>query len=192
VTELLLANYPGIFASPPDDAHAYGVYWPALIPADLVAQEVVVAGTRTVVDPTSPADPPVVAPVAATAPTGSWSDERVRRPLGAVVGARSGDKGGNANLGVWARTDAAYAWIAAELSPARLQELLPETAPLEVRRYELPNLRALNFVIVGLLGEGVASTARLDAQAKGLGEYLRAKVVDIPVDLLEPVAATGA
>jgi hypothetical protein len=109
----------------------------------------------------------------------------VRAPLGLVVGARSGDKGGNANLGVWARTDEAYAWLERYLTVDRVRELLPEAAPLEVERHELPNLRALNFVLVGLLGEGVASSTRMDAQAKGLGEYLRAKHVDIPAELLD-------
>jgi hypothetical protein len=109
-------------------------------------------------------------------------------PLGLVFGARSGDKGGNANLGVWARSDAGYAWLERFLSVERLKALLPETAALEVRRYALPNLRALNFVIVGLLGEGVASSLRPDAQAKSLGEWLRARVVDLPEALLRPVA----
>jgi hypothetical protein len=57
-----------------------------------------------------------------------------------------------------------------------------------VQRYALPNLRALNFVIPGLLGEGVAASARLDPQAKSLGEWLRARIVDIPADLLPPQA----
>jgi hypothetical protein len=108
----------------------------------------------------------------------------VRAPLGRVAGARSGDKGGNANLGVWARSDAAYAWLAGFLTVARLKELLPETAPLPVVRYELPNIRAVNFVIAGLLGEGVAASARLDPQAKSLGEWLRARIVDIPAELM--------
>ena len=108
----------------------------------------------------------------------------MRAPLGRVAGARSGDKGGNANLGVWARTDAGYAWLAGFLTVARLKELLPETAPLPVERYELPNVRALNFVIAGLLGEGVAASTRLDPQAKSLGEWLRARVVDVPRELL--------
>jgi hypothetical protein len=85
---------------------------------------------------------------------------------------------------VWARYDPAYDWLVGFLSVAKLQELLPETAPLRVERYELPNLKALNFVIVGLLGEGVASSTRLDAQAKSLGEWLRARVVEIPEELL--------
>ena len=108
----------------------------------------------------------------------------VRAPLGRVAGARSGDKGGNANLGVWARTDAAYAWLAGFLTTGKLKELLPETAPLPVERHEFPGLRAVNFVIEGLLGEGVAASTRLDPQAKSLGEWLRARVVDIPRELL--------
>jgi hypothetical protein len=108
----------------------------------------------------------------------------VRAPLGRVAGVRSGDKGGNANLGVWARTGAAHEWLAGFLTTAKLKELLPETAPLPVRRYDLPNLRALNFVITGLLGEGAAASTRLDPQAKSLGEWLRARVVDIPAGLL--------
>jgi hypothetical protein len=107
----------------------------------------------------------------------------VHAPLGRIAGARSGDKGGNANVGVWVRTDAQYAWLAAELTVERLQQLLPEAAPLRVERFELPNIRALNFVIHGLLGEGVASSSRPDPQAKALGEQLRACLVDIPEEL---------
>ncbi|PRY40802.1 hypothetical protein CLV43_106543 [Umezawaea tangerina] len=103
-------------------------------------------------------------------------------PLGTIAGARSGDKGGDANLGVWVRTDEAYAWLVGELTVARLKELLPEAG--EVVRYELPNLRALNFVLHGLLGDGVASSTRFDPQAKALGEWLRSRHVDIPEALL--------
>src|SRR5690606_19464206 len=97
-------------------------------------------------------------------------------PLGRLFGARSGDKGGNANVGVWARSDAAFAWLHHHLTVERLRALLPEVGDLEVRRYDLANLRALNFVVVGLLGEGVASSTLADPQAKALGERLRAAV----------------
>ena len=97
-------------------------------------------------------------------------------PLGLYFGARSGDKGGNANVGIWATDAAGYGWLAANLSATRISELVPETAGLEVRRYELPNLFALNFVIVGYLGQGVASSTAFDTQAKGLGEYLRSRI----------------
>ena len=96
--------------------------------------------------------------------------------LGDYFAARSGDKGGNANVGIWARDAAGYAWLEAHLTAEKVRELLPEAASLEVRRTELANLHALNFVIVGLLGEGVASSTAFDAQAKGLGEYLLSRV----------------
>ncbi len=109
-----------------------------------------------------------------------------RAPLGLVCGARSGDKGGNANVGLWTRDQAAYAWLREYLDIGRFRALLLEAADLEVRRYDLPNLCALNFVVVGLLGLGVAASNRPDPQAKGLGEYLRSRHVDVPVQLLQP------
>jgi Acyclic terpene utilisation family protein AtuA len=188
VTELALASYPGMFGDGlTGGARAYGVYWPTAVPAGILRQSVVVGGNRTVVAPVLPPDPPVVAEVeavrGATVPGGGAV---VRAPLGRVAGARSGDKGGNANLGVWARSDAAYAWLAGFLTVPQLKDLLPETAPLPVERHDLPGLRALNFVIAGLLGEGVAASTRLDPQAKSLGEWLRAREVDIPTELLPP------
>jgi hypothetical protein len=103
-----------------------------------------------------------------------------RRALGDIAGARSGDKGPDANVGIWTRTDAAYAWLAAALTVDKIRELLPETADLDVERYELPNLRAINFVIRGILGDGVGGSTRFDPQAKALGELLRSRVIDIP------------
>jgi hypothetical protein len=107
-----------------------------------------------------------------------------RAPLGLVAGARSGDKGGNANVGVWARTDDAWRWLAHRLTTDTFRSLLPETGDLKVVRHVLPNLRALNFVVEGILGEGVASQARFDPQAKALGEWLRSRHLDIPEALL--------
>jgi hypothetical protein len=114
------------------------------------------------------------------------ASDTVRAPLGRVAGARSGDKGGDANLGVFARSDAAYQWLNAFLTIDRLRQLLPEIVDLVVERYPLANLRAVNFVIRGLLEEGVAASSRMDPQAKSLGEWLRARIVDVPVALLEP------
>ncbi len=108
----------------------------------------------------------------------------VQVPLGEIVGARSGDKGGDANLGVFTRSDPAWLWLDSFLTVARLRTLLPEAAGLPIDRYSLPNLRALNFVIHGLLEEGVAASTRRDPQAKSLGEWLRARVVDVPNSLL--------
>ena len=127
--------------------------------------------------------------VAGAARAGPDRDRRraaptVRAPLGRVVGTRSGDKGGNANLGVFARSDAAWAWLDEFLTIERLRELLPEVADLPVDRHRLPALRSLNFVIHGLLEEGVAASTRQDPQAKSLGEWLRARVVELPQALL--------
>ena len=104
-------------------------------------------------------------------------------PLGTVVGARSGDKGGDANLGVWARSELSYQWLQGFLTVDALRKLLPETADLAIDRYPLPNLRALNFVVHGLLGTGVAGSTRFDPQGKALGEWLRSRLVDVPEGL---------
>jgi hypothetical protein len=112
-------------------------------------------------------------------------------PLGRLCGARSGDKGGNANVGFWARDERTYAWLRGELTTDRLRELLPEAADLDIRRYELPNIRALNFVVIGLIAPGVAATTRPDAQAKGLGEYLRSRYVLAPRELVPDGYSTG-
>ena len=110
----------------------------------------------------------------------------MRAPLGRVAGARSGDKGGNANIGLWTRDDAGVRLAArAFLTADRVRELLgPEAAALPIDVHPLPNLRAVNVVVHGLLGDGVASSTRPDPQAKGLGEYLRSRVVDVPEELL--------
>jgi hypothetical protein len=161
------------------------VYWPALVPASLLHHDVLVGGEHHVIDALVAPATPVVAVVAPVGIPDGPLDPGRRVPLGRLFGARSGDKGGNANLGVWARSDAAYGWLAHELTSERLTELLAETRGRPITRTLLPNLRAVNFVIIGLLGEGVASSARIDPQAKSLGEYLRARVVNIPVSLLE-------
>lgn len=192
VMELFLGGYAGFHATtPPTDATEFGVYWPALLPAETVTQTLHLADGPVAeiphAAPPSPSTPesysarPSAAsgPSAQTRPTGPAA-ATVRAPLGAVAGARSGDKGGNANVGIWVRTDEEYAWLEAHLSIDEFRRLLPEADSLPVHRYELPNLRALNFVVVGLLGNGVADATRPDPQAKGLGEYVRSRLTDIP------------
>jgi hypothetical protein len=188
-TSLGLSSYPGTFSDRADRrATEFGVYWPALVPADRVRQRVTVAGET--VDITYP--PPGAVhhePSALPEPTPEPVDGPTRpAPLGLVAGARSGDKGGNANVGLWARSEEAYAWLAAYLDVDRFRALLPEAGDLVVERYALPNLRALNFVVRGLLQEGVAASTRPDPQAKGLGEFVRSRHVDIPVALLNEVS----
>ncbi|MFL6241353.1 MAG: acyclic terpene utilization AtuA family protein [Actinomycetes bacterium] len=182
--ELALASYPGATVSaPPGDATPYGVYWPALVPSELVPHVAVLTdGTKVEVKPTVGFESAGERTVRASAPAPGGPTRCV--PLGTVFGARSGDKGGNANVGVWARDDAGFGWLAENMTVEHFCDLLPETAPYAVDRYLFPNLRALNFVVLGLLGEGVASSTRLDPQAKGLGEWLRARLDDVPIALL--------
>jgi len=211
-TELALAGYPGLhLTAPPTAGSAYGVYWPALVPADLVVPRVVHADGRQVevphlanragrggqiVDaapdialaPDAVVAPDLVPDTAHRPPAIDEGEPTRRLPLGTLIGARSGDKGGNANVGLWARSEVAWSWLDAFLTIEEFRALLPEAGDLEVWRYRFDNLRALNFVVVGLLGEGVASSTRPDPQAKGLGEYLRCRVVDIPVGLLSDLA----
>ncbi|HVW81973.1 MAG TPA: acyclic terpene utilization AtuA family protein [Mycobacteriales bacterium] len=184
--EIALASYPGAtMTAPPGEATAYGVYQAAYLPNARVEHRVVTQNDERIeihAEAGAPSPVPPSVPSSGPPPEASstWP-----MPLGAIAGARSGDKGGNANIGVWVRTERAYEWLSRFLSVEMLQRLLPETAGLTVQRYELPNLRALNFVIEGLLGEGVASSTRQDPQAKGLGEWLRSRQVDLPTSLLE-------
>jgi Acyclic terpene utilisation family protein AtuA len=183
--ELALASYPGFhLTAPPQDAAPYGVFTPGYVDIGEVLHQVVLpdgtrrdieAATKTVelIDPEEPALPEPL-------PNGPTQ----RLPIGTIVGARSGDKGGNANVGVWVRSEQAWRWLAHTLTVDELRRLLPEAIDLPVRRYVLPNLWALNFVIEDLLGEGVASQARFDPQAKALGEWLRSRYVDVPEALL--------
>ncbi len=206
--ELALGGYAGFHTTtPPTPESSYGVYWPALIPVGEVEHTVVLPdGTRRMI-PHSPQTAPAgatAAPAGVPAregdppeppdrrsaprpaqPAGAARASTVRAPLGLIAGARSGDKGGNANVGVWTRDPAAFGWLRQYLSVDRLRELIPEAAGLPVHRYELANLHALNFVLVGLLGDGVAASARPDPQAKGLGEYLRSRLADIPAELMK-------
>jgi hypothetical protein len=184
--EMALAGYPGFhLTAPPGNGSPFGVYTAAYVPQAAVPHVAVLPdGTRvgvpppSVTRPLSPDLPPAQDFLYAESPTTR------RAPLGAVARARSGDKGGTANVGVWARTDDAATWLAATLSPERIRGLLPEAADLPITVHALPNLRAVNVVIDGLLGRGVAASTRFDPQGKAVGEWLRGRTLDIPEDLL--------
>jgi hypothetical protein len=198
--QLALASYPGFSVTrPPAAGTPYGVYRPAYVPQAMVPHVVVTAdGTRTdiappttitpILDPTRTRTEPAASPAA----EGEWLGETVRAPLGHLAYARSGDKGGDANVGVWIPEghpdrDAAYDWLVDFLDESTVRELLPEAAALDLEIHPLANLKAVNIVIHGLLGEGVASSTRLDPQAKGLGEWLRARDCAIPTTFLPAV-----
>jgi hypothetical protein len=183
--ELALASYPGFtVTAPPGDGQVYGVYTPGYVDAEKVPHTAEHAdGTR--VDIPCATDTLELQPAAVPSLPQPLDDGPTQRvPLGRIAGARSGDKGGSANVGVWVRTDEQWRWLANTLTVELLQELLPETAGLPVTRHLLPNLRAVNFVIEEILGQGVAYQARFDPQAKGLGEWLRSRHVDISAVLL--------
>ncbi len=191
--ELALASYPGCtFLSMPGSGSAYGVYTPGYVDAQLVPHVAVLPdGSRVEVAPAGETRP--LAPVPEPAPPAPLAPgPTVDRPLGTLAGARSGDKGGNANIGVWVRTDDQWRWLAHALTVDELRRMLPETKGLTITRTLLPTLRAMNFVIEGILGKGVAHQARFDPQAKGLAEWLRSRHLPIPVSLTPtPTPASG-
>ncbi|WOC11614.1 acyclic terpene utilization AtuA family protein [Gordonia sp. MP11Mi] len=180
--ELALASFPGFtMTSPPGNGGPYGVFEPGYVDAGLVEHRVNQPdGVSVLIEP-SPlrAEPIRDHSVPDSGPVDDWGPTR-RAPLGEIAGARSGDKGGSANVGVWTKGGSEFAWLDQTLTVDRLKELLPEVADLAVHRYRLPHLKALNFVIEGVLGRGVAENVRFDPQAKGLGEWLRSRVVDVP------------
>ena len=183
--ELALASYPGFHTTaPPSDAAVYGVFTAGFVPAGEVGHMAVQAdGTVVPIPPAartlelSPAEQPAPPEPLPPGPTR-------RLPLGTVAGARSGDKGGAANIGVWVRTEAQWRWLANTLTVEKVRELLPEAGDLPITRHLFPRIRAVNFVIDGILGQGVAYQARFDPQAKGLGEWLRSRHIDIPEGIL--------
>ena len=190
-----LASYPGFFSTaPPGPGSAASVFWPVLLPAVDLAQTVGLGDQVWTVPPPSPAYPEGAADRNERLLRASRGHERVVRsepeattkaPLGRVVGARSGDKGGNATLGLWARDDDAHAWLASWWDEAHVAWLLGEDAgDCGLRLWALPNLRAVGVTVVGFLGRGVADNLSLDKQAKGLGEFVRARVLDVPEELL--------
>ncbi|MCX4584579.1 acyclic terpene utilization AtuA family protein [Streptomyces sp. NBC_01481] len=184
--ELALGSYPGFHVTaPPGKGAPYGVFEAEYIDAAEVTHTAVLPDGRRITMPT-PVRTQDVEPVPDEGglPAELPAGPRRAAPLGLIAGARSGDKGGDANVGVWARSDDAWRWLAHELTVNRFRALLPETAELTVVRHVLPNLRALNFTVEGILGEGVAAQARFDPQAKALGEWLRSRYVDIPEVLL--------
>jgi hypothetical protein len=181
---LALGSYPGFhLTAPPSAASPYGVFRSAAVPAASVPHIAVLPDGRREHIPPAPVTRPL-APVAEPAVLPFQTSPTSRAPLGRIVGARSGDKGGDANLGVWTQDDRAWPWLASFLTLDAVRELLPETAAFHLERHVLPNLQAVNIVIRGLLGEGVAYNARFDPQAKALGELLRSRFADIPQELL--------
>jgi hypothetical protein len=185
IVELLLSGPPGIaLTAPPAEATAFFAHQPALIDRRWIEERAIFGGETIAV-----AAPPITASFSEPATTlparETFTGETVRVPLARILGARSGDKGGDASLGVWTQNDAAFRYVHAWLDVDALKRLLTDLAPYTIVRSELPNLRALLFVVKGLLGTGALSSTRMDPQAKTLAEYLRSKLADVPAALVD-------
>ena len=186
ITELGLANLPGWTGRGGTPSGAYIEYWPALVDSKFIKENVHFEGKKTEIIPTSQLDLEEIyyqkEPYDNKLPA---INKTKTIPFGRLYGTRSGDKGGCANLGVWAKTDEAYAYLFELLTVDKLKELLPDLSEYKIDRFELPNILSLNFYVYGILQDGVSSSTRLDGQAKSLGEYLRAKNIVAPDFLLK-------
>ena len=187
IIELALANFPGwtgrsgVVPNGP-----YIEYWPTLVNSKYVKEHIHIGDKVIDITPTSqlgleekyyqkvPYENPELE-------IQSFEEDF----FGKIFGTRSGDKGGCANLGVWAKTEDAYSFLFDFLTVEKLKELLPDLEKFDIDRYELPNILSLNFYVHGILQEGVSSSTRMDGQAKSLGEYLRAKKINFPKQLLK-------
>jgi hypothetical protein len=189
VVELALANYPGWFSK---DSIGSGtpfiVYWPALIDSKYVKELVHIDNKETEVLPTNQlkladSEKPKVDIIVP-----DFNDDKTEEIyFGRLIGARSGDKGGCANLGVWVKSEKAYSFLYHFLTVQKLKELLSDLTDYKIERFDFPNLKAVNFYIHGILGDGASSNTKVDALAKSLGEYLRAKKVNVPKELLKEI-----
>ncbi len=192
IVESALATYPGMFpTAPPAEGTPYGIYWPTTVPAETVTQTVTLDGEVVATTPSGGPVGTVTIEPAYDLFANQMSGVGPLLPLGTFIGARSGDKGGNANVGLWVRRSGddqldrlRWEWLAKLLVEDGITTLLPESSALEHDVHVLPNLLAVNVVIRGWLGRGVADSTSLDPQAKGLGEHLRARIVQIPEHLL--------
>lgn len=187
IIELALANYPGFFSkTPPGPGTPFIRYWPALIDSKHVYEKIHFSGEEHIIRPTCidyPGQTTKRNAVNIEIEKASY-DELENIPLGRIIGARSGDKGGCANLGIWTKTNEAYSFIYHYLTVKQLRKLLPDLNDYEIERYDFPNIKSLNFYIKGILEDGASSNTKVDALAKSLGEYLRAKYVNVPKQLL--------
>ena len=186
IIELALANIPGFFAQ--GGVKSSGpviVYWPALIDSKHIKEKVYIEDKEIEIIPTSQMnfediyyqrDPIEIEEIEIK------DEENIY--FGDLYGTRSGDKGGCANIGVWAKNSKSFAFLSKYLSEEKLKELLPDLKDFKIERFELSNINSLNFYIHGILEDGVSSNNRKDSQAKSLGEYLRAKIIKVPKEIL--------
>jgi hypothetical protein len=193
VVEAALSTIPGFtLTGPPSGETPAILHWPALVSLKHVRQEVVIQDQGHIVETKFFPPPKDTGEDTGSKPGGepagppentTQAGPLTKIAFGRLFATRSGDKGGNANLGVWAKDEKGFAFLNPFLTVKKLKELLPDMAGFDIERYELPNLLALNFYIKGVLEDGVAASLRSDPQAKTLGEYLRVKTIEIPETL---------
>ena len=185
IVELALSSVPGFtLTSPPSNAMPAIVHWPALVSKEKLKEILVIDNQEQEIKPVL-FDESAGVVVNETAVFGKKDFGKMEKAvLGSVFATRSGDKGGNANLGVWAKNRDAFEYLKSYLTVGKLKELLTDMSEFEIEKYEFENLYAVNFYIKGILGDGVAASLRSDPQGKTLGEYLRAKIIDLPKSIL--------
>lgn len=188
IGSLYLCSIPGFYndtaAQPVAGPRPRIEYWPALLPLEVVEHHVVMDDGRRIAIAPPPRMEFSPQPQHVEPPAQAWSGETRPLPLGTIAFARSGDKGGNGNVGIWTSDERAWPWLRQTLSSDALRELAPDWADVDIVRHEFPNLSAVHFVLRGLLGQGGSSNMRVDQVGKAVGEYILSKVVEIPVELL--------
>ena len=187
IIELALANFPGWTGrSGVVPSGAYIEYWPALVNSKYIKEHIHIDGKVIDVIPTSQMDLEEKYYQKVPYENNKLDINNFKEEyFGKIFGTRSGDKGGCANLGVWAKSQDAYSFLFEFLTVKKLKELMPDLDEFQIDRYELPNILSLNFYVHGILQDGVSSSTRMDGQAKSLGEYLRAKKINFPEQLLK-------
>ena len=182
IIELALSNIPGFFAQGGVKSSGPVInYWPALVDSKFIKEKVNIDDKQIEVLPTSQLE----------FEESYYQKEPIKIEkieiknekevyFGDIYGTRSGDKGGCANLGIWAKNDQTFSFLYDFLTVEQLKKLLPDLKDFKIERYELSNIYSLNFYIHEILQDGVSSNDRKDSQAKSLGEYLRAKKIKVP------------
>lgn len=182
IIELALANIPGFFAQ--GGVKPSGpviVYWPSLVNSRHIKEKVHIDGKEIEVIPTSQLELDEIYYQKEPIKIKKIKKEDEKQIyFGEIYGTRSGDKGGCANLGVWAKNSDSFAFLHNFLTVKKLKELLPDLNQFKVERFELANINSLNFYIHDILQDGISSNDKKDGQAKSLGEYLRAKKIKVP------------
>ena len=186
IIELALANIPGFFAQ--GGVKSSGpviIYWPALVDSKHIKEKVHIEGEEIEVIPTSQLELEEIYYQKEPIKIKKIKKEDEKEIyFGEIYGTRSGDKGGCANLGVWAKNANSFAFLHDFLTVKKLKELLPDLNQYKIERFELANINSLNFYIHDILQDGVSSNDKKDGQAKSLGEYLRAKKVIVPQSII--------